>query len=84
MQVETLIVKMACLSVKDIEAIMFLSDFGDERKYIRLTQVVEVSAPLVTHWTLLSALDLHTNSNGKTPWDSSTIEMTTIEVRTAN
>ena len=31
---ETLIVKMACLSVKDIEAIMFLSDFGDERKYI--------------------------------------------------
>ena len=34
MQVETLIVKMACLSVKDIESIMLLSDFGDEREVI--------------------------------------------------
>ena len=37
MQVETLIVKMVCLTVKDIEAILFLPDFGDEREYIRLS-----------------------------------------------
>ena len=37
MQVETLIVKMVCLTVKDIEAILFLPDFADEREYIRLS-----------------------------------------------
>ena len=40
---------------------------------------------LVMHWTPLSTLDLHTDKlERKNPWDRSTIEMTTIEVRSAN
>ena len=46
--------------------------------------LVEFSAPLVTHWTPLSTLDLDTTElQRKSSWDRSTIEMTTIEVRSA-
>ena len=54
-----------------------------ERELI-LSWLFEFSAPLVTHWTPLSTLDLHTrNLQRKSSWDRSTIEMTTTEVRSA-
>ena len=51
----------------------------------RIRYLFEFSAPLVTHRALLSTLDLHTDKlERKSPWDSSTIEIRTIEVRSAN